>query len=72
MQESKIREILKETAPATDWDAVKVDDSLDAAGLDSLDKASVIMAIETEAGIHIDDDRYEDLDTIAALAAVDA
>ena len=70
MQEEKVRDILKTIAPATNWDSVKAGDSLEAAGLDSLDKANVIMAIETEASVQIDDARYEELDTIEALIGV--
>lgn len=67
MTEAEIRGILKIIAPTIDWDAVGVDDDLGSAGLDSLDKASVIMDLETAAGVKIDDTRYEELATVTDL-----
>lgn len=67
MTEAEIREILKTVVPTIDWDSLGIDDDLGAAGLDSLDKASVIMDLETAAGVKIDDTRYEELATIADL-----
>lgn len=67
MTEADIRAILKTVAPTIDWDAVGAGDDLADAGLDSLDKASVIMDLEAAAGVKIDDARYEELTTISHL-----
>ena len=68
----EIRTILTQIAPTIDWSAIGADDSRADAGLDSLDKASVIMEIETVAGVKIDDARYEELATMADLMAAAA
>lgn len=67
MTEAEVRKILSDVVPAIAWDNVGRDDDLTEAGLDSLDKASAIMEIETAAGVRIDDSRYDDITTIAAL-----
>lgn len=67
-----VRAILSKTVPTVDWSAVGEEDDLEGAGLDSLDKASVVMEIEREASVTIPDERYEDLRTIRDLCAAGA
>lgn len=67
MTEADIRSFLKTVAPTIDWDSVGADDDLADAGLDSLDKASLIMDLEAAAGVKIDDARYDELATISDL-----
>lgn len=67
-----VRAILSKTVPTVDWSAVGEEDDLEGAGLDSLDKASVVMEVEREASVTISDDRYNDLRTIRDLCAAGA
>lgn len=69
MSEDEVRALLKRVVPAINWDDVGSDESLMAAGLDSLDKVTLIMEFETAMSTKIDDDRYDEMDTIADLAA---
>ena len=64
-----IRELLAKVAPATDWSAVAADASLEEAGLDSLDKASFFLEVETAAGVKIPDALYEEIDSIDGVIA---
>ena len=67
-----VRAILSKTVPTVDWSAVGEEEDLEGAGLDSLDKASVVMEVEREASVTISDDRYGDLRTIRDLCAAGA
>jgi acyl carrier protein len=53
--------------PSADWRTVNADDSLEEAGLDSLDKATLIMKVEEATGLSVQDEDYEDMDTISSL-----
>ena len=72
MTEAQVKDILKRIVPTIDWADLDADADLAKAGLDSLDKASVIMEIETEAGIRVDDSRYDEILTISDLIQVTA
>lgn len=64
---TRLRDLLKEVSPAQDWSRLEMQDSLSAAGLDSLDKATFVMRLEDETGQSIPDEVYEDLDTPAQI-----
>jgi acyl carrier protein len=66
---TRLRDLLQETSPAQDWSGLGLEDSLADAGLDSLDKATLIMRLEDETGHTIPDDVYERLDTPARIFA---
>lgn len=63
----QIHEVLTRIAPTVDWATVSEDESLEAAGLDSLDKASLFLELETLSGEKIPDDHYDKIDTISAM-----
>lgn len=70
MSESEIRSLLALIVPSINWSVVTLDASLEEAGLDSLDKANLIMEIEGILSIKIDDSEYEKLDSIQNLIAL--
>lgn len=63
----QLRGLLARVAPAVAWDEVGPTDSLEEAGLDSLDKASFFLELETASGVKIPDDRYEAVDSLDAV-----
>ena len=65
---SRIREILADAVDSFDGSEVADGDSLGDAGMDSLDRASLFLAIEEELGLKIPDDLFEELDTLEAIA----
>lgn len=65
--EADIRTILTGVSPGVSWEEVGADESISDAGLDSLDKANVLLKVEEDYGIHIPDEEYDELDTIAQV-----
>lgn len=65
-----ILDILKRVSPSVDWSAIGSSDSLEDAGLDSLDKASFFLELESVTKARISDEVYEDIDTIADVIAI--
>jgi acyl carrier protein len=65
---SRIREILANAVDSFDGAGVADGDSLGDSGMDSLDRASLFLAIEEELGLKISDDLFEELDTLEAIA----
>lgn len=65
---SQIRDILTKTVDSFDGSGVSDDQSLSDAGMDSLDKASLFLAIEEQLSVKISDDVFEELDSISAIA----
>lgn len=65
---SRIREILADAVDSFDGADLADSDSLGDAGMDSLDRASLFLAIEEELGLKISDDLFEELDTLEAIA----
>ncbi len=51
-----------------DGTGVADDDSLAEAGMDSMDRACLFLAIEGELGVKVSDDAFQELDTLAAIA----
>jgi acyl carrier protein len=68
MTVDEVRDALKSVVPTIDWAQVADDQDLEQAGLDSLDKAGVILDLETRLSTTISDDDYADLNTIAELS----
>lgn len=64
---SALLELLKDVAPKGKWADVGAEDSLEDAGLDSLDKATLFMKIEDKTGLQIPDSDYEVLDTSKSI-----
>jgi len=64
-----VRKLLEKVSPGVDWSAVGPADSLEEAGLDSLDKASFFLEVETATGVKIPDAVYEEIDTIDGVIA---
>ncbi|WP_424963022.1 acyl carrier protein [Ekhidna sp.] len=61
----KIREILKEEAnPQVNIDEMSLTDSWDDAGIDSLDKSSIFLALEEGFGVSFEDEEIDSVDTI--------
>ena len=63
------KDILTQNFPAQDWSGVGEADSLSEAGLDSLDKATLIMKVEELASVAIPDEKYEEMDTAGEIIA---
>jgi acyl carrier protein len=61
--DSALLELLKDVTPAVKWAELGTDHSLDDAGLDSLDKATLFMKLEDKTGLQIPDSDYDNLDT---------
>ncbi len=55
--------ILQEQFPDRDWSEFPEEASLEDAGIDSLDKATLVMKVEEVAGVTISDERYDELNT---------
>lgn len=69
----EVRKLLAGVSPGVDWAAVGPTDSLAEAGLDSLDKASFFLEVETATGLKVPDDAYDEIDSLeGVLAAVSA
>jgi acyl carrier protein len=58
-----LRQAIAESFPAQDWSGLAPDSSLEEKGLDSLDKATLIMKVEEMANVKIPDEVYDTLDT---------
>jgi len=65
---SQIRDILRTAVDSFDGMELSDDQSLSDAGMDSLDKASLFLAIEEELNVKVSDDLFEELDSIGAIA----
>jgi acyl carrier protein len=66
-----VRKLLAAVSPGVDWAAVGPADSLAEAGLDSLDKASFFLEVETATGVKVPDEAYDEVDSLeGVLAAV--
>ena len=66
---AEFKNILTQNFPAQDWNGVDETGSLSELGLDSLDKATLIMKVEEFASVAIPDDKYEDMDTAGEIIA---
>jgi len=65
---NKIKEILKgEVNPNVDVDKMKIDDSWNSVGVDSLDRSSIFLAVEENFDIEISDEEIEEIDSIESL-----
>ncbi len=66
-----LKNIIAETSPNIDLDSITEDSSFADIGLDSLDLAQVIFAVENELDISIDPDILEEIITVGdALEAI--
>lgn len=66
-----LKNIIAETSPNIDLDSLTEDSSFADLGLDSLDLAQVIFAVENELDISIDPDILEEIITVGdALEAI--
>ena len=71
MDFERLRDIITETCTGVDPEAVTEDATFSGLGLDSLDLAQVIFAIENELEIDIDPDMLEEIVTVGdALEAI--
>lgn len=66
---AEVREVLQGADIDVDLAKVGDDESLREAGVDSLDMASLYLAVEQHYGLEIPDEDTEELDSISALAA---
>ncbi|MDE9449058.1 acyl carrier protein [Aliiroseovarius sp. Z3] len=55
--------ILQEQFPDRDWSELSEEASLEDVGIDSLDKATLVMKVEEVAGVTISDELYDELNT---------
>lgn len=69
MNKAEIRETLTQVSPSVNWAEVADDTPMEDAGLDSLDKANLIMEIENKASTSIDDSFYDEINTINDIHA---
>jgi acyl carrier protein len=69
IEAAQIRDVLSGVVPTADWANVDEDDSLEAAGLDSLDKASFFLELEHLMGRKIPDEDYDKMDSIKSIKA---
>jgi acyl carrier protein len=65
--ESVVRELLSEIKDGLDYSTISLDTSFGDAGFDSLDTASLLLALQERFGIEISDDDADELDTIGKL-----
>ena len=64
---SALLELLKDVAPSVKWADLGAEGSLEDAGLDSLDKATLFMKIEDKTGLQIPDSDYDNLDSSKSI-----
>ncbi|WP_258162745.1 acyl carrier protein [Rhizobium sp. TH2] len=62
--EQKVRELLSEVREGQDYTKLSVDIDFEEAGLDSLDTASLLLAIQETYDVDISDDDANELTTI--------
>jgi acyl carrier protein len=62
--EQKVRELLSEVREGQDYTKLSVDIDFEEAGLDSLDTASLLLAIQEAYDVDISDDDANELTTI--------
>jgi len=60
---ARLRDLLQEVSPAVDWSQLGIEDNLTEAGLDSLDKAALMMRLEDEIKQTISDEVYDRIET---------
>lgn len=65
--EKTIREMLAEIKEGLDYDNMSVDREFDEAGLDSLDIASLLLAIQDHYDVTIGDEEVDGLNTIGKI-----
>jgi acyl carrier protein len=65
--EQKVREFLSEVRDGQDYTKASVDIDFEEAGLDSLDTASLLLAVQEAYNVDISDDDASDLTTIRKL-----
>jgi len=65
--ESTIREMLAEVKEGLDYNNMSLDRDFGEAGLDSLDVASLLLAVQEHYDVNIDDDKVDELNTLAKL-----
>lgn len=65
--EATIREMLAEVKEGLDYTNMSLDREFGEAGLDSLDVASLLLAVQEHYDVNIDDDKVDELDTLAKL-----
>lgn len=65
--EATIREMLAEVKEGLDYNNMSTDREFGEAGLDSLDVASLLLAVQEHYDVTIDDDKVDELDTLAKL-----
>lgn len=65
--EKTIREMLAEIKDGLDYDNMSVDREFDEAGLDSLDIASLLLAIQDHYDVTIGDEEVDGLNTVGKI-----
>ena len=65
--EATIREMLAEVKEGLDYNSMSLDREFGEAGLDSLDVASLLLAVQEHYDVNIDDDKVDELNTLAKL-----
>ena len=69
LSHDQILKLLSDVVPNVAWEGISMDTSLEESGLDSLDKATFFMNLESESGVSIPDEVYEGMDTIEGIFA---
>lgn len=65
--EKALRAILSELFPDIDFSGVSAATALEDTGLDSLDRASLLLAVQEKFGVRIPDEIVEDMDSLGKL-----
>ena len=62
--EKEVKEILVESINKLEFDAIKLTDTLEDLGADSLDSVEIIMSLEEKYNIKISEDVFADIHTV--------
>ena len=62
--EKEVKEILVESIQKLELDAIKLTDTLEDLGADSLDSVEIIMSLEEKYNIKVSEDVFSDIHTV--------
>jgi len=62
--EKEVKEILVESIQKLELDAIKLSDTLEDLGADSLDSVEIIMSLEEKYNIKVSEDVFSDIHTV--------
>jgi acyl carrier protein len=69
LNESDIRSIISEAVPTIDAFALKIDSEFDGAGIDSLDRSVILLALQEKHGLVVPDEDLDQTNSIGKILA---